>query len=75
METSLARLLIYKLSGHAYLVIEGLKISRVEHLIERLEDAFLPSRGSNYYRGQLATEFMRPSEHMLDYFGRVKEIT
>ncbi|KAI4473415.1 hypothetical protein M0804_015366 [Polistes exclamans] len=45
METSLARLLLSQLSDHAYLVIEGLKISRVEHLIERLKDAFLPSRG------------------------------
>ncbi|KAI4473513.1 hypothetical protein M0804_015308 [Polistes exclamans] len=75
METSLTRLLLSKLSGHAYLVIEGLRINKVECLIERLKDAFLPSRGSNYYRGQLATEFMRPGEHMLDYFSRIKELT
>ncbi|KAI4476266.1 hypothetical protein M0804_013753 [Polistes exclamans] len=75
METSLTRLLLSKLSGHAYLVTEGLRINKVECFIERLKVAFLPLRGSNYYTGQLATEFMRPGEHMLDYFGRIKELT
>ncbi|KAI4476898.1 hypothetical protein M0804_013225 [Polistes exclamans] len=75
METSLTRLLLSKLSGYAYLVTEGLRIIKVECLIERLKDAFLASGGSNYYRGQLAAEFIRPSEHMLDYFSRIKELT
>ncbi|KAI4473421.1 hypothetical protein M0804_015361 [Polistes exclamans] len=75
METSLTRLLLSKLSGHANLLIEGLRTNKVECLIEKLKDAFLPLRGSNYYRGQLATEFMRPGEHMLDYFSRIKELT
>ncbi|KAI4474793.1 hypothetical protein M0804_014669 [Polistes exclamans] len=75
METSLTRLLLSKLSSHAYLVTEGLRINKVECLIERLKDAFLPSRGSNYYRGQLAMEFMKPGEHMLYYFSRIKELT
>ncbi|KAI4476639.1 hypothetical protein M0804_013418 [Polistes exclamans] len=73
VEKSLTRLLLYKLSGHAYLVTEGLR--KVEHLIERLKDAFLPSRGSNYYNGKLATEFIRLGVLMLDYFSRVKELT
>ncbi|KAI4475710.1 hypothetical protein M0804_014132 [Polistes exclamans] len=47
MEASLTRLLLSKLSGHAYLVTEGFRINKVECLIERLKDAFLPSRGSN----------------------------
>ncbi|KAI4474862.1 hypothetical protein M0804_014632 [Polistes exclamans] len=74
MKTSLTRLFLSKLSGHAYLLAEGLRISRVKHLIERLKDAFLPSRGSNYYREQLA-ELMRPGVHIIDYFGRIKELT
>ncbi|KAI4476251.1 hypothetical protein M0804_013738 [Polistes exclamans] len=53
----------------------GLRINKVECLIERLKDAFLPSRGSNYYSGQIAKEVMRLGEHMLDYFGRIKELT
>ncbi|KAI4476775.1 hypothetical protein M0804_013319 [Polistes exclamans] len=74
METSLTWLLLSKLSGHAFLVTEGLRINRVEFLIERLKDEFLPSHGSNYYKGELAAEFMRPGEHMLDYFGRIIEL-
>ncbi|KAI4474700.1 hypothetical protein M0804_014715 [Polistes exclamans] len=75
METSLTRLLLSKLSGNAYLVTEGLRINKVECHIKRLKDAFLLSPRPNYYRGQLAAEFMRPGEHMLDYFSRIKELT
>ncbi|KAI4476475.1 hypothetical protein M0804_013546 [Polistes exclamans] len=75
MDASLTRLLLSNLSGHTYLVTESLRIHNVENPIGRIKDAFLPSRGSNYYRGQHATEFMRPGEHMLDYFGRIKELT
>ncbi|KAI4476257.1 hypothetical protein M0804_013744 [Polistes exclamans] len=75
METSLTKLLLSKLSGHAYLVTEGLRVNKVECLIKRLKDAFLPLRASNYCRGKLATEFMRPGEYMLDYFSRIKELT
>ncbi|KAI4475714.1 hypothetical protein M0804_014136 [Polistes exclamans] len=42
IETSLTRLLLSKLSGHGYLVTEGLRNNKVECLIERLKDAFLP---------------------------------
>ncbi|KAI4484444.1 hypothetical protein M0802_013042 [Mischocyttarus mexicanus] len=74
-ETSLTRLLITKLSGHAYLVVEGFKITKVETLIEKLKDAFAPSHSSNFYRGQLANEFKKSGEHVLDYFSRGREIT
>ncbi|KAI4473948.1 hypothetical protein M0804_015089 [Polistes exclamans] len=74
-ETSLTRLLISKLNGHAYVVVEDLKITKVEQLIDRLKDAFLPAHGTNYYRGQLATEFTKPKEHVLDYFSRVRSLT
>ncbi|KAI4486889.1 hypothetical protein M0802_012240 [Mischocyttarus mexicanus] len=75
VETSLIRPLLPKLSGHAYIVVENVKINKVEQLIERFKDAFLPSHGSNYYQGQLATEFMKPGEHVLDYFSRMRELT
>ncbi|KAI4491335.1 hypothetical protein M0802_010268 [Mischocyttarus mexicanus] len=74
-EISLTTLLIFKLSGHAYVVVENLKITRLEQLIERLKDAFLPSHSSNFYRGQLATEIKKPGEHVLDYFSRIRELT
>ncbi|KAI4473921.1 hypothetical protein M0804_015105 [Polistes exclamans] len=54
---------------------EDLKITKVEQLIDRLKDAFLPAHGTNYYRGQLATEFKKPKEHVLDYFSRVRSLT
>ncbi|XP_043496493.1 uncharacterized protein LOC122520501 [Polistes fuscatus] len=74
-ETSLTSLIVSKLSGHAYIVVEGLKLTRVEQLIEILKDAFSPTHSSNYFRGQLATEFKRPEEHVLDYFSRIRELT
>ncbi|KAI4472952.1 hypothetical protein M0804_015541, partial [Polistes exclamans] len=74
-ENLLTRLLISKLNGNAYVVIENLKITKVESLIDRIKDAFLPKHGSNYYHGQLATEFKKPKEHVLDYFSRVRNIT
>ncbi|KAI4486395.1 hypothetical protein M0802_012286, partial [Mischocyttarus mexicanus] len=74
-ETSLTRLLISKLNGHAYVVIENFRINKVEQLIERLKDAFLPAHSSNYYRGQLANEYKKPGEHVLDYYGRVRDLT
>ncbi|KAI4473889.1 hypothetical protein M0804_015122, partial [Polistes exclamans] len=74
-ETSLIRLLISKLNGHAYVIVENLKITKVEQLIDHLKDAFLPAYGSNYYRGQLATEFKKPKEHVLDYFSRIRDLT
>ncbi|KAI4475343.1 hypothetical protein M0802_015196 [Mischocyttarus mexicanus] len=75
VEISLTRLLLSKLSGHAYLVVEHLKVDKVEELIESLKDAFLPLHGLNFYRGQLATEFMKKDEHVLDYYGRMRELT
>ncbi|KAI4475711.1 hypothetical protein M0804_014133 [Polistes exclamans] len=75
MKTSLTRLFLSKLRGHAYFVTEGLRIKKVECLIERLKVSFLLSRRSNYYRGQNATDLMRPGEHMPDYFSRIKELT
>ncbi|KAI4475352.1 hypothetical protein M0802_015191 [Mischocyttarus mexicanus] len=74
-ETSLTRLLISKLNGHAYVVIENFRINKVEQLIERLKDAFLPAHSSNYYRGQLANKYKKPGKHVLDYFGRVRDLT
>ncbi|KAI4474736.1 hypothetical protein M0802_015470 [Mischocyttarus mexicanus] len=74
-ETSLTRFLISKLNGHAYVVIENFRINKVEQLIERLKDAFHPAHSSNYYRGQLANEYKKPGEHILDYYGRVRDLT
>ncbi|KAI4476702.1 hypothetical protein M0802_014827 [Mischocyttarus mexicanus] len=74
-ETNLTGLLISKLSGHAYVVVENLKLRKVEQLLERLKDAFLPSHSSNYYRGRLATEFMKPGDHVLDFYSRIKDFT
>ncbi|KAI4473949.1 hypothetical protein M0804_015090 [Polistes exclamans] len=55
--------------------LKDLKITRVEQLIDRLKDACLPAHGTNNYRGQLATEFKKPKEHVLDYFSRVRSLT
>ncbi|KAI4477334.1 hypothetical protein M0802_014745 [Mischocyttarus mexicanus] len=74
-EASLTRLLLSKLSGHAYFAVENLKITRVEVLIDRLKETFLPSHDGNYYRGQLATERLKSGEHVLEYVSRMRELT
>ncbi|KAI4472491.1 hypothetical protein M0802_016771 [Mischocyttarus mexicanus] len=74
-EASLTRLLLSKLSGHAYFAVENLKITRVEVLIDRLKETFLPSHDVNYYRGQLATERLKSGEHVLEYVSRMRELT
>ncbi|KAI4488732.1 hypothetical protein M0802_011342 [Mischocyttarus mexicanus] len=74
-EASLTRLLLSKLSGHAYFAVENLKVNRVEILIDRLKETFLSSHDANYYRGQLATERLKSGEHVLEYVSRMRELT
>jgi len=73
-ENHLVRLLRNKLIGHAYLAVEDEIHSSVDQLIDCLKRTFGPARTSNYYRGQLSINFKKPSEHILDYIGRVKDL-
>jgi len=73
-EENLVRLIKSKLQGHAYLVIEDEQAITVEGLCEALKQAFLPNRSPNYYRGELHNLVKKPSEHVLDYISRTKDL-
>lgn len=73
-ENHLVRLLRSKLVGHAYLAVEDEIHNTVDQLIDSLKRTFGPARTSNYYRGQLSINFKKPSEHILDYICRVKDL-
>jgi len=73
-EENLVRLIKSRLHGHAYLVIEDEQVATIETLCEVLKEAFLPNRSTNYYRGELHNLYKRPSEHVLDYISRTKDL-
>jgi len=73
-EENLVRLIKSKLQGHAYLVIEDEQVATIETLCEILKEAFLSNRSTNYYRGELHNLYKKPSEHVLDYISRTKDL-
>lgn len=73
-ESHLVRLLRNKLVGHAYLAVEDETHETINQLIDCLKRTFGPARDSNYYRGQLSMNYKKPSDHILDYIGRVKDL-
>lgn len=73
-ENHLIRLLRNKLIGHAHLAVEDKIYNTVDQFIDFLKCIFGSARNSNYYRGQLSINFKKPTEHILDYIGRVKDL-
>ncbi|KYM99639.1 hypothetical protein ALC62_09607 [Cyphomyrmex costatus] len=73
-EARLVRMLRNKLSHHAYLAVEDETHLSVDKFLETLKRTFGSGRNSNYYRGQLSNAYKRPSEHILDYIGRIKDL-
>ncbi|KYN02970.1 hypothetical protein ALC62_06195 [Cyphomyrmex costatus] len=73
-EAQLVRMLRNKLSHHAYLAVEDEAHLSVNKFLETLKRTFGPGRNSNYYRGQLSNAYKKPSEHILDYIGRIKDL-
>jgi len=73
-EENLVRLIKSRLQGHAYLVIEDEQVATIDGLCEALKEAFLPNRSTNYYRGELHNLYKKPSEHVLDYISRTKDL-
>lgn len=74
VEPQLVKFLQNKLQGHAYLAIEDRTFSSVDELISRLKNVFSPAKSTNQYRGELANITKLPSENILDYIGRVKDL-
>lgn len=73
-EPQFVRMLRNKLSHHAYLAVEDEVHVTVDKFLDTLKRTFGPGRSSNYYRGQLSIAYKKPTEHVLDYIGRVKDL-
>lgn len=73
-ERNLTKLLVNKLTGRAYYAVEDEPCDTVTQLIDLLNGAFGPSKTIDQYRGELSTIYLRPTEHVLDYISRVKDL-
>ncbi|XP_076397956.1 uncharacterized protein LOC105664120 [Megachile rotundata] len=73
-EGTLVKLIIGHLSGHAAAAVEDEEIYTVAELCNTLKDIFGPQRTVDYYRGELASIYMKNGEHVLDFITRVKDL-
>ena len=74
MEKVLTKLTIGKLRGRAYSAIEDVACETIGALCERLKDVFGPQRTVDQYCGDLANIYTRPSERIMEYISRVKDL-
>lgn len=73
-ERNLTKLLVNKLRGRAYYVVENEFCDSVSQLIDLLTAAFRSCKTIDQYRGELSTIYLKPHEHILDYISCVKDL-
>lgn len=73
-EPQLVQFIVNKLEGDAYQVIEGNIYTRVVDLLDKLKAIFAPNKSIAQYRGELANTYKLPTETILKYAGRVKDL-
>lgn len=73
-EPHLVQLIMGRLQGHAYTILQDANYLTVEPLLRKLKRIFGPNKTLNQYRGELGNAYMRPNESVLDYIGRIKEL-
>lgn len=73
-ESDLTRSLINKLQGRAYEAVDDEPCSSVTQLIDLLTISFDSPKEIFEYRGELASAFIQPNEHILDFISRIKEL-
>lgn len=73
-ESQLVQLIINKLEGDAYQVVEGNYYDSVTGLLDKLKTIFAPGKTVSQYRGELANIFKLPNETVLKYAGRIKDL-
>lgn len=73
-EPYLVQLILSKLQGHAYTVIEGSVYDNVNQLLRKLKQIFGPNKSLNQYKGELGNAYMRHNETIFDYIARIKEL-
>jgi len=73
-EPQLVQLIINKLEGDAYRVVEGNHFTFVTDLTDKLKTIFAPNKSVSQYRGELANIYKLPTETILKYAGRIKDL-
>ncbi|CAK9824011.1 Retrovirus-related Pol polyprotein from transposon 412, partial [Anthophora retusa] len=73
-EGTLARLIINRLKGRAYLAIEDEPCSSIRDLCDIMRIIFGPQKNVEQYRGALASTYQLPDEHIIDYVSRIKDL-
>lgn len=73
-EASLVQMLINKLEGDAYQIVEGAYFHTVTALLDKLKSIFAPCRSVAHYRGELANTYKFYNESVLKYAGRIKNL-
>lgn len=73
-ETYLVQLIVNKLEGHAYSVIEGTEFQTVSDITRQLKRIFGPNKSLNQCRGELGNIYMYPNEDIFSYVDRIKEL-
>lgn len=73
-EAQLVQLIINKLEGDAYRVVESGHYTFVTELTDKLKTIFAPKKSVSQYRGELANIYKLPTETILKYAGRIKDL-
>lgn len=73
-EPTFARLVVNKLTNRAYAAIEDEQPRTIKELCDRVKAVFVPSYSIDAYRSELATIYQKPTEHVLDYIRRIKDL-
>lgn len=74
LEFSLVQLIINKLKGHAYQLVQDQDFKTITELITLLKNTFAPQKTANQYRGELGNLYQGPLESVMDYAGRTKDL-
>lgn len=74
LESSLTQLLRNKLKGHAATALEDYVFDNVTDFADRLKTLFGAAKTLNEFRGELGNISKNPSEHIIDYISRVKDL-
>lgn len=73
-ERTFTKLLLTKLRGRAYAVVEDEDLCTVASLCNLLKEIFGVNHSVDHYRGKLADIFMHANEHIIDFVSRVKDL-
>lgn len=73
-EPALVQMIINKLQGDAYQVIENGQYYTITALLDKLKTIFAPNKTVAQYRGELANIYKLPGESILRYATKIKDL-